>query len=55
MIWSHICNYKMVLSGMYHNLWLWFVNLDKNENEKCSHIIQQLMTFNNKWILFFYN
>jgi hypothetical protein len=41
---------------MCDSLWLWLINLDKNEDEKYSHIIQQLMAFNDKWkFSYFYN
>jgi len=39
-------------NGSKLHMWLWLaitISLDKNEDEKCSHIIQQLVAFNDRW------
>jgi hypothetical protein len=39
-------------NGLKLRMWLWIVtvvDLDENEDEKWSHIIQQLMAFNDRW------
>jgi len=43
-------------NGFQLRMWLWLatnINLDKNENEKCSHTTQQLMAIStNGWIFY---